>query len=55
MLQPNSDLSTAGSAYSHIGKPNMVGEYIQTVTGTDGEADAYVQQAWHCLLWKRRV
>ncbi len=41
MRQPNSDFSAADSAYSHIGKSNMVEEYIQTGTFTNSEADAY--------------
>ena len=39
MLQSNSDLSAASTAYRHIGKPNI--EYIQTGTITNDKADAY--------------
>lgn len=42
MLEQNSDLSAADSAYSHISKPNMAtGEYIKTATAINDEADAY--------------
>ena len=50
MLQPNSNLSAAGSAYSHIGKPNItVGGYIKTTTVINDKADAYNKRGIvHC-------